>query len=138
MQADYLLNLTFPHATLPKAANKVFSLMRLPHLIVFPFCPKQQTSKLQFPLTAYHACLAGMPRSTPRATQGEMQEQKHPAQETQPISSQNVPAKGHPCWSLSVQCDPHSWATSALKPWAAMTRAMKQKMPVFLHSCAPS
>lgn len=44
MQADYRLNLTFPHPTSPKAANKVasrelpFSLMKLPHLIVFPFC----------------------------------------------------------------------------------------------------
>lgn len=46
MQADYHLNLTFPHPTSPKAANKVasrelpFSLMKLPHLITFPFSYK--------------------------------------------------------------------------------------------------
>lgn len=46
MQADYHLHLTFPHPTSPKAANTVasrelpFSLMKLPHLIAFPFSYK--------------------------------------------------------------------------------------------------
>lgn len=46
MQADYLLNLTFPHPNPPKAATKaasrelLFSLMRLPHLAAFPFWEK--------------------------------------------------------------------------------------------------
>lgn len=78
MQADYLPNLPFPHPTPPSAANKVASLMRLPHLIVLPFSLNQQTRRLQLPVNICSASLAGMPRETPHATQWEIQDQEHP------------------------------------------------------------
>lgn len=141
MQAGYLLNLTFPHPSPPKAANEVASPELLINKASSPNCVsfsarRQRTSRLQLHL---HGWLAHGHSSCHSAGDQVLQGHKHPRPRSPPWRKRRSSACVGPMLGEMSPDATHPHVLFVLwKPSGANYKSNQAKNTSFPHNCALS